>query len=238
MIAAAALAKRFRSDVEEALHVKHLLLLRRRRRQERWVLHDVTFTVARGETVGIVGRNGCGKTTLLRLLAGILRPDRGSLHVEGRVASLLALGAGFHPDLTGEENVYLNGSILGFTRRDMRARFGEIVEFAGLADHVRTPLRHYSAGMAMRLGFAVAVHVDPDVLLIDEVLAVGDGGFRERCHERLRRMQAAGRTVLVVSHDMAEVAAFCGRALWLLDGGVGADGDPRDVIPAYLASYD
>jgi len=237
VIAVEGVCKTFRHDAQGALTLKDLLLLRARRRVARQVLDGVTLRVARGETVGIVGKNGCGKTTLLRLIAGILRPDRGAVSVEGRVAPLLALGAGFHPDLTGEENVYLNASILGFTRRAMRARFADIVEFAGIGEHMQTPLRYYSAGMTVRLGFAVAVHLDPDVLLVDEVLAVGDSGFRTRCQERFRRMQEEGRTIVVVTHDMSEVREFCMRAAWLADGRVAADGDPDDVVTRYLASY-
>jgi ABC-2 type transport system ATP-binding protein len=237
MITAQGVWKSFRRSREQPLSLKNLLLRRRPPHERRWVLQDVTFAVAPGETIGIVGKNGCGKTTLLRLLAGILRAERGTLEVRGRLAALLALGAGFHPDLTGEENVYLNASILGFSRRDATARYRAIADFAGLDDHLQTPLRFYSSGMVVRLGFAVAVHLDPEILLVDEVLAVGDADFRRRCHERMRELRRRGRTIVLVSHDMDEVREYADRVLWIDDGRVAADGRPDDAVAAYLASY-
>ena len=237
MIVAEGVWKSFRRSREQPLSVKNVLLLRRRPRERRWILRDVSFRIEPGETLGIVGKNGCGKTTLLRLLAGILRAERGSLEVRGRLAALLALGAGFHADLTGEENVYLNASILGFTRREARVRFPAIAEFSGLGEHLQTPLRFYSSGMVVRLGFAVAVHLDPQILLVDEVLAVGDADFRRRCHERMRELRRGGRTVVLVSHDMDEVREYSDRVLWLDDGRVAAVDRPDVVVPAYLASY-
>jgi ABC-type polysaccharide/polyol phosphate transport system ATPase subunit len=237
MIAAHGVWKSFRRSREQPLSLKNLLLLRRRPLERRWVLRDVTFAVAPGETVGIVGKNGCGKTTLLRLLAGILRAERGRIEVRGRLAALLALGAGFHPDLTGEENVYLNASILGFSRRDARSRYAAIAGFSGLGEQLQTPLRFYSSGMVVRLGFSVAVHLDPEILLVDEVLAVGDADFRRRCHDHMRELRRTGRSILLVSHDMDEIRAYADRVLWLDDGTIAASGAPADVVPAYLASY-
>jgi lipopolysaccharide transport system ATP-binding protein len=237
MIAAQGVWKSFRRSREQPLSLKNLLLLRRRTRERRWVLQDVSFRVEPGETVGIVGKNGCGKTTLLRLLAGILRAERGSVEVRGRLAALLALGAGFHADLTGEENVYLNASMLGFTRRDTRARYAAIAAFSGLGEQLQAPLRFYSSGMVVRLGFSVAVHLDPDVLLVDEVLAVGDADFRARCHDHMRALRRSGRCIVLVSHDMDEIRGYSDRVLWLDGGRVAAMGPPGDVVPAYLASY-
>ena len=229
--------KSFRRMQVRPLSWKNLLLLRLPEQERRWVLEDVSFRLERGESLGVVGKNGGGKTTLLRLMAGILSPERGHIEVAGRVAPLLALGAGFHPDLTGEENVFLNASILGISRREVRARLGEIVEFSGLRQELREPLRYYSTGMVARLGFAVAVHVRPEILLLDEVLAVGDVEFRARCHERIARLRAEGRTVVVVSHDMDAVRAHAQRVLWLQDGRKAGEGEPEAVIRSYLASY-
>jgi lipopolysaccharide transport system ATP-binding protein len=202
-------------------------------REQFWALRDVSFAVAPGEALGIIGTNGSGKSTLLKLTARLLCPTAGRITVQGRVAALLELGAGFHPELTGRDNIYLNASILGIPRRRIDACFGDIVAFAGLERFVDTPVKRYSAGMQARLGFAVAVHVDPDVLLLDEILAVGDLQFQERCRERVHALHAAGRTVLLVSHDLAAVGEFCTRVLWLHEGRVRAIGAPEAVISVY-----
>jgi ABC-type polysaccharide/polyol phosphate transport system ATPase subunit len=229
-------AKRFTIHHERARSLQDALLHAFRRRgwrEEFWALRDVSVAVAPGEALGVIGANGSGKSTLLKVATRLLAPTRGRVEVQGRVAALLELGAGFHPELSGRDNVYLNASILGIPRRRVDARFADIVEFAGLERFVDTPVKRYSSGMQARLGFAVAVHVDPDVLLLDEVLAVGDLQFQERCLERIRALHADGRTILLVSHDLPAVAQLCTRVLWLDDGQVRALGEPEPVIAAY-----
>jgi ABC-type polysaccharide/polyol phosphate transport system ATPase subunit len=197
---------------------------------------EVTFSVRRGETVGIVGRNGSGKSTCLKLIAGVMAPTTGAVHVHGRVSPLIELGAGFHPDLTGRENVYLNASILGMSNREIRARFDDIVEFAELQDFMDTPVKRYSSGMYMRLGFSVAVHSDPDILLVDEVLAVGDAIFTEKCMAKIREMQERGVTIVIVSHSLDVVRDFCNRAILLRNGILVEDGPPGEVTGRYWAA--
>lgn len=201
-----------------------------------WALRGVNLGVEAGTTLGIIGRNGSGKSTLLKLVNRVLKPDAGAVVVRGTVASLVELGAGFHPELTGRENVVINGTILGLTKKEIRARFDEIVEFAELADYIDEPVRTYSTGMYLRLGFAVAVHVDPDVLLIDEVLAVGDRPFTLKCMERMNRFKEANKTIVFVSHDLDTVRSWCEEAVWLDQGVLRARGKPGEVVDAYLAS--
>src|SRR5438309_2156537 len=210
------------------------LLGQRDLRQDLWALRDLSLSVNRGESVGLVGRNGAGKTTTLRLLAGITRPTRGRVETCGRVATLLNVGAGFHPELTGRENVLLNGVILGLTRAEVRARYDQIVEFAGLSDtFLDTPVKHYSSGMYARLAFSVAVHVEPDVLLVDEVLSVGDAAFQDRSLRRMLDFRERGQAAIVfVSHNLAAVELMCRRAIWLDAGGVRAAGATADVLRA------
>lgn len=202
---------------------------------EFWALKDVSFAVQRGESIGIVGHNGSGKSTLLKLLTGILKPTTGTVEVRGRVGALIEVGAGFHPDLSGRENIYLNGSILGLSRRAIAEKFDEIVAFAGLESFIDTPVKRYSSGMYMRLGFAVAAHTEPDILLIDEVLAVGDAQFQSRCLRFLQGFKARGGTVAFVSHAMAQVAQVCERAVWLDHGQMRFDGPAQDAIAQYEA---
>ncbi|CAN5239685.1 ABC transporter ATP-binding protein [soil metagenome] len=196
-------------------------------------LRDVSFAVEEGEAFGIIGANGSGKSTLLKLVAGTAKPTTGTLEVRGRVAALLEIGAGFHPDFTGRENAYLNGSILGLSRRDLDRTMPEIERFADLGRFFDAPVKTYSSGMYTRLGFAVAVHLDPDVLLVDEVLAVGDEYFQHKCFAKIAEFRQAKRTILLVSHDLGAVSRLCDRALWLDAGGVAASGSVRDVINAY-----
>ena len=203
--------------------------------REFWALRDVTLDVGRGETVGIIGRNGCGKSTLLQIVAGILTPTRGSVRVSGRVAPLLELGSGFNPEFTGRENVYLNGAILGMPAAYMRARMDDILAFADIGQYVDQPVKTYSTGMFVRLAFAVAVMVDPDVLVIDEALAVGDAVFQHRCMRKIQEFRAAGKTILFVSHDSSAITTLCNRAVWLHDGRERASGDPERVVKEYLA---
>ena len=198
-----------------------------------YALRDVTFSVARGETLGIIGRNGSGKSTILKLIAGVTAPSEGEIGVYGRVSPLIELGAGFHPDLTGRENVFLNASILGMSRKEVSARFDEIISFAELWDFVDTPVKRYSSGMYIRLGFSVAVHSDPEILLIDEVLAVGDAAFQEKCLAKMQEFRSQGVTIVLVSHSMELVEEFCERALLLNGGGVLADGAPTEVVKRY-----
>lgn len=213
-------------------------LLRRlrqpRRREDFWALRDVSFSVDPGETLGIIGENGSGKSTSLKLISRILDPNSGRIEVNGRVSALLELGAGFHPDLTGRENIYLNGSILGFSRREIRAKMADIIAFSELESFIDVSVKHYSSGMFMRLGFAIAIHVDPDILLTDEVLAVGDEAFQRKCLEKIAQLQTRGKTILFVSHSMEAVRNLCTRALWLHEGQVRMSGDVEEVVDAYL----
>lgn len=204
--------------------------------EELWALRDITFAVEKGDTVGLIGPNGAGKSTLLKLIARILEPSSGQIMAKGRVSTLLELGAGFHPELTGRENVYLNGSILGLTRKEIAEKFDELVAFAELQRFIDVPVKHYSSGMYIRLGFAVAIHVHPEILLIDEVLAVGDESFQGKCLVRISELQAQGVTILYVSHNLDSVRKVCSRALWLDEGVIRADGSPETVIERYLES--
>lgn len=197
-------------------------------------LKGVSFDVAAGRTFGIVGRNGSGKSTMLKLIAGIGRPTAGTVHVRGRVSALIELGAGFHPEISGRENVYINGMMLGLTKREIASRFDEIVAFAELEDFIDAPVKTYSSGMYMRLGFAVAIHVNPDVLLVDEVLAVGDEAFTHKCLDKFAELRRRGRTILLVTHSLDLVTRFCDEALWLDAGVARAHGDPKRVVDAYL----
>jgi ABC-type polysaccharide/polyol phosphate transport system ATPase subunit len=202
--------------------------------EELWALRNVTLDLHRGRMVGIVGSNGSGKSTLLKLLGGILKPTAGQVSVHGRVSALIELGAGFHPEFTGRENVFINGVLLGLTRAEIRARFDEIVAFAGLEAFVDSPVKTYSSGMYMRLGFAIAVTVDPDVLLIDEVLAVGDEAFQHRCVAKIQEFKARGKTIVLVSHDLGSIERLCDEAVWLDKGRLQAHGETREVVGRYL----
>jgi ABC-type polysaccharide/polyol phosphate transport system ATPase subunit len=216
------------------------LLGQRDPRKDLWAVRDLSLSLRRGESLGLVGRNGAGKTTTLRLLAGISRPSRGRVRTHGRVASLLNVGAGFHPELSGRENVFLNGVILGLSRQEVRARYDAIVEFAGLEDaFMETPVKRFSSGMYARLAFAVAVHVDPDVLLVDEVLSVGDAAFQDRSLRRMLDFRDRGRAAVVfVSHNLAAIELMCQRAIWLDRGSVCASGPTSEVLRAYLDAVD
>jgi ABC-type polysaccharide/polyol phosphate transport system ATPase subunit len=197
-------------------------------------LRDVSFVVDRGEAFGIIGRNGSGKSTLLKIISGILKPTSGTVRVNGRVAALIELGAGFHPEITGRENIVINGIMLGLTRREIEKRFDAIVEFSGIRDFIDQPVKTYSSGMYVRLGFAVAVHVDPEILLIDEVLAVGDEEFSQKCIAKIQEMKYRGVTLLFVTHQLDQVRNLCDRALWLDHGMTEAIGDPVRVVDHYL----
>lgn len=198
-----------------------------------YALKNVSFTIGDGETVGVIGRNGAGKSTLLSLVAGISFPDEGRVTVEGRVAALLELGSGFHGDLTGRENVILNASLLGLSRSRTMEKLEEIIDFSGVGDFINEPLRTYSSGMMMRLAFAVAIHVDPAFLIIDEVLAVGDAAFQAKCHDKIQQFRRAGKGLLIVSHAGRTIEQLCERALWLDHGKLVMDGKTREVVEAY-----
>jgi lipopolysaccharide transport system ATP-binding protein len=202
--------------------------------REFWALRDVSFDIPRGQAVGIVGDNGAGKSTILKILSGIMKPTTGEMTVRGRLSALIEVGAGFHPDLTGRENVFLNGAILGMTRAEIKRKFDEIVEFSGLAEFIDTPVKRYSSGMFARLGFSVAAHVDPDVLIVDEVLSVGDYLFQRKCMERMSAVLKGGATVIFVSHNLRAVTDLCSRALLLAHGRLLADGPSAEVLQRYL----
>jgi ABC-type polysaccharide/polyol phosphate transport system ATPase subunit len=201
-------------------------------------LQDVSFSVTAGQTFGVVGRNGSGKSTALKLIAGITKPTSGTVSVRGRVSALIELGAGFHPEISGRENVFISGIMLGLTKREIQRRFDEIVEFAELQDFIDAPVKTYSSGMYMRLGFAVAIHVDPDVLLVDEVLAVGDEGFTHKCLDTFAEFKRRNKTILLVTHSLGLVERFCDEAVWLDAGRMRAEGDPKRVVGAYVTDVE
>jgi ABC-type polysaccharide/polyol phosphate transport system ATPase subunit len=230
-----AVSKSFRLYRDRNHSLKATALRRRRASYDDfWALHDVGFGVPAGSTFGIVGDNGSGKSTLLKCIAKILRPDRGEIRTDGTIAALLELGSGFHPDLTGRENVYLNGSILGLTRSRIDALFPEIVDFAQIGEFIDQPVKNYSSGMYMRLAFAVAINVDPDILLVDEILVVGDGNFQDRCMERFADFRRAGKTIVIVSHALATIRGLCDEAAWLSGGELRAHGAATNVIDDYV----
>jgi lipopolysaccharide transport system ATP-binding protein len=214
-----------------------MTLRRSARKRERpiiWSLRDVNFEISAGDTVGIIGRNGAGKSTLLKILARITRPTEGTVELRGKIGSLLEVGTGFHPELTGRDNVYLSGAILGMKRAEIRAKFDEIVAFAEVERFIDTPVKRYSSGMYMRLAFAVAAHLEPEILLVDEVLAVGDVAFQKKCMGKMDDVAKTGRTVLFVSHNMGAVNGLCRRAIWIHEGKVVSDGPSQDVVAKYL----
>ena len=211
---------------------------RRTDRPRTWALQDISFRVEPGESFGIIGTNGSGKSTLLKLLTGISRPTQGTVKVSGSVSALLELGAGFHPDFSGRENTFLNGAILGLTRREIAERFDRIVSFAELEAHIDQPVKTYSSGMYMRLAFSIAVHVDPRILIIDEILAVGDAAFQKKCVERILGFRDEGRTIVFVSHSHGQVAQLCDRAAWIDRGILRAEGPCPEVLARYEAHLD
>ncbi|NJN66971.1 MAG: ABC transporter ATP-binding protein [Chloroflexaceae bacterium] len=232
-------SKRFalQHDGRVAIHKRVANLLRGRQHLDDdsfWALRDVSFTMRRGETIGLIGHNGSGKSTTLKLITRILEPTSGRVAVHGRVSALLELGSGFHPDLTGRENIYLNGSLLGQSHADMRRKIAGIIDFSELGDFIDTPVKHYSSGMYMRLAFAIAISVDPDILITDEILAVGDDAFQRKCIDQIYRFKRQGRTILFVSHALGLVQNLCDRALWFDHGVLRCDGDTVQSIDTYL----
>ena len=231
------LTKSFRIHRERANSLKQRIAAKGRNRFDEFTaLQDVTFDVSEGEVFGVIGHNGSGKSTLLKCMAGILQPNAGSVRVHRRMSALLELGAGFHPELTGRENVFLNAAILGMGRRDIATRFDEIVAFSGLEKFIDQPVKTYSSGMYVRLAFSVAINVDPRLLIIDEVLAVGDVTFQKRCLEKFVEFRNDGRTIVLVTHDLASVRNMCDRAVWLKQGRVTGEGDPKELVEAYTES--
>jgi len=202
-------------------------------KEEFWALHDVTFTIKKNEVVGIIGPNGAGKSTILKLLSKIMRPHKGEIKISGRLSALIEVAAGFHNDLTGRENVYLNGTIIGMTKKEIDSKFDEIVEFSGLSEFIDTPVKRYSSGMHARLGFSVAAHMDPDVLLVDEVLSVGDIAFQAKCSQKMRELLNSGATIVLVSHNLSLVQSLCKRVILLDKGQIQKEGIPEEVIPYY-----
>ncbi len=229
------LSKRFRLFHERNQSLKQSLLnMRRSTYEDFWALRNISFDVERGETFGIIGHNGSGKSTLLKCLTKILEPDEGTVSVDGSISALLELGAGFHPELSGRENVFLNAAILGVSRKHVQERFDDIVEFSGLEQFIDTPVKNYSSGMFVRLGFAVAINVDPDVLIIDEVLAVGDAEFQAKCGDKIADFRERGKTIVLVTHAMTDVVRLCERAAWIDHGELRQIGPPGQITDAYM----
>ena len=230
-------SKSFRLYHEKNQYLKTALLRGRRARYDEFrALKNVSFEIPQGTTFGIIGSNGSGKSTLLKCLSGILAPESGEIVVNGRIAALLELGSGFHPDLSGRENVFLNGAILGMSQRELDDKFNDIVAFAGLEEFIDAPVKNYSSGMTVRLGFAVAINVDPEILIIDEVLAVGDDEFQLKCYEKIEQFRAAGKTIILVSHGLGDVQRICDSVAWIDKGVVRSVGDPAAIVPEYLSA--
>lgn len=227
--------KKFKVYLDKGATFKEKILFRKRREYEnRVVLKNISFSVKKGEAVGLIGHNGSGKSTMLKLLTKIMYPDAGQIEIKGRVSSLIELGAGFHPDMSGRENIYINASIFGLSRREIENRMKDIISFSELEDYIDNPVRTYSSGMYMRLAFSVAINVDADVLLIDEILAVGDANFQVKCYDKLKEIKEKGTTIVIVSHSLGQIEAFCDRSLWLNDGMIVAEGTPTEVHTYYL----
>lgn len=229
------ITKKFKVYLDKGHTLKEKILFRKRRNYEdRNVLRGISFNVKRGEAIGLIGHNGCGKSTTLKLLSRIMYPDSGEIVMKGRVSSLIELGAGFHPDMSGKENIYINASIFGLSKKEIDSRLDDIIAFSELEEYIDNPVRTYSSGMYMRLAFAVAINVDADILLIDEILAVGDAGFQVKCFNRLKKIKASGTTIVIVSHSMGQIEQICDRSIWIHEGRIQAEGKPKDVDMQYL----
>ena len=229
------ITKSFKIYLDKGHTLKEKTLFSRRRKYEkREVLKGISFEVKKGEAIGLIGHNGCGKSTTLKLLTKIMYPDSGTIEMRGRVSSLLELGAGFHPDLSGRENIYINASIFGLTKKEIDERVEDIIAFSELEEFIDNPVRTYSSGMYMRLAFSVAINVDADILLIDEILAVGDTGFQAKCFNYLKRIKAKGTTIVIVSHSMGQIEQICDRSIWIHEGRIKAEGVPKEVDMQYL----
>ncbi|MBR7084108.1 MAG: ABC transporter ATP-binding protein [Oscillospiraceae bacterium] len=231
--------KKFKIFYDKGNDLKDRILFRNRNHYEdRWVLKGISFHVKKGEAIGLVGHNGCGKSTTLKLLTKILYPDEGTIEMSGRVSSLIELGAGFHPDMTGRENIYTNASIFGLTKKEIDQRLQEIIEFSELEEFIDNPVRTYSSGMYMRLAFSVAINVDANILLIDEILAVGDANFQKKCFDKLREIKAHGTTIVIVSHALDQIEQICETSYWIEDGLIKDSGIPKTVHDHYLQSME
>ena len=227
--------KSFKVYYDKANTLKERILFWNRNRHEvREVLSDITLTIHKGETVALVGINGSGKSTLLKLMTQIIYPNKGTIKTYGKLVSLLELGAGFHPDFSGRENIYFNASIFGLSKKEIDVRLDDIIAFSELGDYIDNPVRTYSSGMYMRLAFSIAINVDAEILLIDEILAVGDQHFQERCYEKMMELKKEGKTMVFVTHSMNAVKKFCDRAVWISNGRVRMDGNTEDVVNEYL----
>lgn len=227
--------KSFKVYYDKANTLKERILFWNRNRHEvREVLSDITLTIRKGETVALVGINGSGKSTLLKLMTQIIYPNKGTIKTYGKLVSLLELGAGFHPDFSGRENIYFNASIFGLSKKEIDARLDDIISFSELGEYIDNPVRTYSSGMYMRLAFSIAINVDAEILLIDEILAVGDQHFQERCYEKMMELKKEGKTMVFVTHSMSAVKKFCDRAVWLSNGRIRMDGNTEDVVNEYL----
>ena len=227
--------KKFKVYLDKGHTIKEKVLFSSRRKyEERVVLDGISFDVKRGEAIGLIGKNGCGKSTTLKLLTKIMYPDSGTIEMRGRVSSLIELGAGFHPDMSGRQNIYTNASIFGLTRKEIDDRLDSIIEFSELENFIDNPVRTYSSGMYMRLAFSVAINVDADILLIDEILAVGDANFQAKCFERLRKIKNSGTTIVIVSHAMGQIEQICDRSIWINDGKIKAMGESGEIGNRYL----
>lgn len=227
--------KSFKVYYDKGRELKEKMLFWKRNRFEnRVVLDDVSFSIKRGEAVGLVGKNGCGKSTTLKMLTRIIYPDSGTITMHGRVSSLIELGAGFHPDMTGRENIYTNASIFGLSKKEIDARMDDIISFSELGQYIDNPVRTYSSGMYMRLAFSVAINVDADILLVDEILAVGDANFQTKCFNKIREIKGQGTTIVIVSHSLGQIEQICDRSIWIKDGHIEKEGDPKSVHLEYL----
>lgn len=234
VIAFSNVSKKFRRGQKLLLKEALLDMFMPGRQEDFWALKDVSFEIKKGETVGIIGNNGSGKSTILKLIAGVMFPTNGKINVNGRISPLIELGAGFHPELTGRENIYLNGTILGLSKKQIDERFKEIVDFSELGDFIDTPVKHYSSGMYMRLGFSVAVHTDPEILLIDEIFAVGDSEFQKKCFRVMEEFKKKNVTILFITHDMQTVESFCEKAIYIEKGHLECIGNVKQIIKQYL----
>ena len=229
------LKKGFKLYLDKGSTIKEKIVYRNRGKYElREVLKGIDFVVKKGEAIGLIGHNGCGKSTLLKLLTKIMYPDSGSIEMKGRVSSLIELGAGFHPDMSGRENIYINASIFGLSKKEIDIRLDDIIAFSELEDYIDNPVRTYSSGMYMRLAFSVAINVDADILLVDEILAVGDVSFQEKCFERMREIKAGGATIVIVSHSLSQIEQICDRTIWIDGGRIRDGGIPKYVHEHYL----
>lgn len=227
--------KKFKVFFDKGQSFKEKILFKNRNRYEdRWVLKGISVEVKKGEAIGLIGENGCGKSTLLKLMTKIIYPDNGRIEMKGRISSLIELGAGFHPDMSGRENIYINASIFGLTRREIDSRVQDIIDFSELHEFIDNPVRTYSSGMYMRLAFSVAISVDADILLVDEILAVGDANFQAKCFNKMRDIKASGTTIVLVSHSLGQVEQICDRSVWICNGKIKMEGNPRDIHPYYL----